>query len=75
MLRNSSGLSYAAGMMMRYGRLSRHRVAFRAMTGVDVGEFDALYADFAPRFAAAERRRLSRAALRRPASREGPGYR
>jgi hypothetical protein len=52
-------------MMLRYGRLSRHRVAFRAMTGVDVGEFDALYADFAPRFAAAERRRLSRPDRRR----------
>jgi hypothetical protein len=52
-------------MMMRYGRLTRHPAVFRAMTGFDVGEFDALYADFAPRFAAAERRRLSRPDRRR----------
>lgn len=52
-------------MMLRYGRLSRHPAVFRAMTGFDVGEFDALYADFAPRFAAAERRRLSRPDRRR----------
>ncbi len=51
--------------MMRYDRLRRHPTVFRAMTGLDVGEFDALYVDFAPRCAAAERRRLSRPDRRR----------
>jgi len=52
-------------MMMRYARLRRHPAVFGAMTGLAVGEFDALYADFVPRFAAAERRRLSRPDRRR----------
>lgn len=52
-------------MMMRYGRLRRHPTVFRAMTGLDVAGFDALYAEFVPRFAAAERRRLSRPDRRR----------
>jgi hypothetical protein len=52
-------------MMLRYARLSRQPAVFSAMTGLDVGEFDALYADFVPRFAAAERRRPSRPDRRR----------
>ncbi len=52
-------------MMMRYARLSRHPAVFRTMTGLAVGEFDALAADFGPRLAAAERRRLSRPDRRR----------
>jgi hypothetical protein len=52
-------------MMLRYARLLRHPTVFRAMTGLDVPAFDALDADFRPRFAAAERRRLSRPDRRR----------
>jgi len=52
-------------MLMRSGRLSRYPAVFRAMTGLEVGEFDALYADVVPRFLEAERRRLSRPDRRR----------
>ena len=51
--------------MLRYARLRRHPTVFRAMTGLDVPAFDAVDTDFRPRFAAAERRRLSRPDRRR----------
>lgn len=53
--------------MLRYHRLALHPVVFKAMTGLTVAQFDALYADFAPRFAAAERERLGRRPARRRA--------
>src|SRR5215207_11228663 len=52
-------------MMLRYLRLRLHLSVFRAMTGLSVGQFDALYADFLPRFLEAEGRRLSRPDRRR----------
>ena len=47
-------------MIARYDALTRHPVVFQALTGVTVAQFDALH-----REAAAEQRRLSRAARRR----------
>ena len=52
-------------MMLQYHRLRRHPAVFRAMTGLSVAQFDALYAEFLPRFLAAEGRRLSRPERRR----------
>ncbi len=52
-------------MMLQYHRLRRHPAVFRAMTGLSVAQFDALYAEFLPRFLAAEGRRLSRPDRRR----------
>lgn len=47
-------------MILRYERLSRHPVVFRAMTGLRLGDFAILQADLLPRFADAEYERLAR---------------
>jgi hypothetical protein len=47
-------------MIARYTRLRRHPAAFRALTGLTVSQFDALWTEVAPRLAEAERRRLTR---------------
>jgi hypothetical protein len=47
-------------MILRYRHLSRFPRVFKAMTGVDVLEFDTLVRDILPRYAAAEHARLSR---------------
>jgi hypothetical protein len=47
-------------MMMSYVYLSEYPKVFRAMTGLDVAEFDGLLKDVAPQYAEAERARLSR---------------
>src|SRR3712207_7099785 len=52
-------------MMLQYHRLRRHPAIFRAMTGLSVAQFDALDAEFLPRFLAAEGQRLSRPDRRR----------
>lgn len=52
-------------MIARYSTLTRHPVVFRALTGLSVAQFDALYRDVTPRVAAAERERLGRPARRR----------
>jgi hypothetical protein len=52
-------------MIARYTRLRRHPAAFRALTGLAVSQFDALWIEVAPRLAAAERARLSRPGRRR----------
>ena len=51
--------------MLHYTHLSRYPVVFRALTGHTLAQFDALLADFAPRFRAAEEARLSRPDRRR----------
>jgi hypothetical protein len=52
-------------MILRYGFLSQHPRVFRAMTGLEVVAFRALYAELLPAFADAERARLSRRPRRR----------
>lgn len=52
-------------MILRDRHLTRHPGVFRAMTGLAVGEFDALAADVLPALAAAEHARLGRAGRRR----------
>jgi hypothetical protein len=52
-------------MIGRYHPLSAHPAVFRALTGLSVAQFDALYSAVAPRLADAERRRLSRPERRR----------
>jgi DDE superfamily endonuclease/Helix-turn-helix of DDE superfamily endonuclease len=52
-------------MIARYAALRRHPAAFRALTGLMVPEFDALWGEVAPRLAEAERARLSRPGRRR----------
>jgi DDE superfamily endonuclease/Helix-turn-helix of DDE superfamily endonuclease len=47
-------------MILRYRHLSRFPRVFKAMTGVDVLEFDTLLRDVLPRYATAEHTRLSR---------------
>ena len=47
-------------MIARYAALRRHPAAFRALTGLTVPQFDALWVDVAPRLADAERERLTR---------------
>ena len=51
--------------MLHYTQLSRYAVVFRALIGHTLAQFDALLADFAPRFRAAEEARLSRPDRRR----------
>jgi hypothetical protein len=51
--------------MVRYSRLSREPVVFRAMTGLTVAEFDALAREAVPAVAEADRRRLSRPGRKR----------
>lgn len=52
-------------MILRYHHLTSAPGVFRALTGLTVAEFDALAAELLPRYAAAERARLSRPARRR----------
>jgi hypothetical protein len=52
-------------MIARYPGLRRHPAAFRALTGLTVPQFDALWVEAAPRLAEAERVRLSRPGRRR----------
>lgn len=52
-------------MIGRYHTLSLHPVVFRALTGLSVAEFEALYGEVAPRLRAAERARLARPARQR----------
>ncbi|MDQ2732641.1 MAG: hypothetical protein M3Y56_13365 [Armatimonadota bacterium] len=47
-------------MILQYAKLSRVPGVFRAMTGLTVPQFDALYADLLPHYTAAERQRLGR---------------
>lgn len=47
-------------MILRYRQLSRFPRVFKAMTGLDVPEFNTLVRDILPRYAAAEHTRLSR---------------
>ena len=47
-------------MTIHYARLSQFSKVFRAMTGLTVGEFEALVDDLAVRYARAEKKRLSR---------------
>jgi hypothetical protein len=47
-------------MILRYRHLSRFPHVFKAMTGLDVPEFDTLVRDILPRYAASEHTRLSR---------------
>jgi hypothetical protein len=47
-------------MIARYSGLRRHPSAFRALTGLTVSQFDALWVEVAPQLAAAERKRLTR---------------
>jgi hypothetical protein len=46
-------------MIARYPGLRRHPAAFRALTGLTVSQFDALWVEVAPRLAEAERKRLT----------------
>jgi hypothetical protein len=52
-------------MIARYAGLRRHPAAFRALTGLTVPQFDALWVDVAPRLAEAERKRLTRPGRKR----------
>jgi hypothetical protein len=52
-------------MMMKYLYLSEYPNVFRAMTGLHLGEFDELVQDVQPKYAEAERARLSRAGRKR----------
>jgi hypothetical protein len=45
--------------MLTYNSLSKHRQAFKSLTGLSVSEFDELYSRFAPAWEAAEIARLS----------------
>ena len=47
-------------MIARYSRLRRYPAAFRALTGLTVSQFDALWEEVAPRLVEAERKRLTR---------------
>jgi len=52
-------------MILRYRHLTSAPPVFRAMTGLSVGEFDALAAELLPAYATAERVRLGRPGRRR----------
>src|SRR5436305_5237621 len=52
-------------MIMRYMYLSGYPNVFRAMTGLHLGEFDELVQDIQPKYAEAERARLSRPGRKR----------
>lgn len=52
-------------MILRYQHVSRFPRVFKAMTGVDVPEFDALVRDILPRYTLAEQTRLSRRTRKR----------
>jgi hypothetical protein len=47
-------------MILRYRHLSRFPRVFKAMTGLDLPEFDTLVRDILPRYSAAEQNRLAR---------------
>src|SRR5918992_717065 len=52
-------------MIGRYSNLTLYPMVFRALTGLSVAQFDALYAEMAPRLVAAERDRLARPSRQR----------
>jgi hypothetical protein len=52
-------------MIGRYDNLTRYPAVFRAMTGLSREQFDRLYREVLPRYAAAEQRRLARPTRRR----------
>jgi hypothetical protein len=52
-------------MIGRYHTLTLQPAVFRALTGLSIAQFDALYIEVAPRLGDAERRRLSRPERRR----------
>ena len=52
-------------MIARYAGLRRHPSAFRALTGLTVPQFDAMWLEVAPRLLDAERKRLTRPGRRR----------
>jgi hypothetical protein len=52
-------------MILRYRHLSRFPCVFKAMTGLDVPEFDTLVRDILPRYTAAEQTRLYRTTRKR----------
>jgi hypothetical protein len=52
-------------MILRYGHLSRFARVFRAMTGLDVAEFDTLVVDILPRYTLAEHTRHQRSTRKR----------
>ena len=52
-------------MIARYAGLRRHPAAFRALTGLTVSQFDALWVEVAPRLLEAERKRLTRPGRKR----------
>ncbi len=52
-------------MILRYPHLTRYPTVFRAMTGLTAAQFDALVADLAAAYGAAERARLGRPTRRR----------
>jgi hypothetical protein len=54
-----------APVILRERALRQHPAVFRAMTGLTVAEFDAVLVEALPRYAAAERARLSRPDRRR----------
>src|SRR3712207_8836091 len=47
-------------MILRYEHLHTHPTVFKSLTGLRVGEFDALVRELLPRYQAAEQARLSR---------------
>jgi transposase len=51
--------------MLNYQKLSKHQRSFKSLTGVSVQEFESLYAEFEPAWAAAEAERLMRPNRRR----------
>lgn len=65
MLRNKPAIGYATKMIGRYHTLTLYPVVFRALSGLSIAQFDALYVELAPRLAAAERERLARPARQR----------
>lgn len=52
-------------MILRYRHLSHFPRVFKAMTGLDVAEFDALVRDILPRYTTAEQTRLTRPSRKR----------
>ena len=60
-------------MIARYARLRRHPAAFRALTGLTVPQFDALWMEVAPRMVEAERKRLTRPGRKREIGAGGRG--
>ena len=45
---------------MSYARLSKRPLLFRSFTGLEISEFDAIYADIESRYSKYKRKRLSK---------------